>query len=695
MTNSLTLNKVAAALVGVAMVAGVAFAFTASRAHAVTLSELVELFIALEVIPADKADEARTVLSGQEETNTTTTTTTTTSNSAAMTCNFTRNLNVGATGADVMELQKLLNAKGYTVAAAGAGSPGMESQYYGPATKAAVAKMQTAFAAEILAPLGLTTGTGFFGASTRAKANTLCAATTPEVPATGDDDDDDTTGDDDDDTDLSGGEASLTDFSRTSSPSAVTVEENEEEVEVAGFEFDVDDADAALKRVDVRFETTDAAPASNKPYEYFESVQLLLDGEKIAEVDTGSKSDWEDLAGNAWEISFTGLDEKMTADETAKLTIAVTTQGTLDTDDESTTWNVWIPNDGIRARDGENLDQYIGDADSLSSAAEERQFDTEGAGAGEELKVSLASSNPDASVIRVDDTDSTDDVTVLVFELKAEESDIEITSLPLLFTIGGDQFDQVISDVSLDIDGTVYDDYTTTGATTGSATTTFDIDSGDLVIEKDSKVTVKVMVDLLKTSAGTYSNGTTITASLRDFEVDAIEAEGKDTIADADLTGTAIGDAHTLQSSGIFAEIVSIDEIKTAGDNNDADSGDFKIKFDVSAFDNTYYISATTTSVFDFDIENGSGVASTTETAAAVAAVSSTATKEGSAYRIDDGDTETFTLTLTLNPSTDGYYRAQLQSIDFGDTSSNTTNQTAHTASPEEDFESDNLFLNA
>jgi len=230
MTNSLTLNKVAAALVGVAMVAGVAFAFTATRAHAVTLSELVELFIALDVIPADKADEARTVLKGQGEE---TTSTTPSTPAASTSCNFTRNLTVGATGADVLELQKLLNSKGYTVATAGAGSAGMESQYFGPATKAAVAKMQEAYAAEILTPLGLTTGTGYFGASTRAKANTLCA---PVVvpPTPGDDDDDDTTvGDDDDDDTLSGGEVSLDNFKRLGAPSSVKVSENEEKTKVA------------------------------------------------------------------------------------------------------------------------------------------------------------------------------------------------------------------------------------------------------------------------------------------------------------------------------------------------------------------------------------------------------------------------------------------------------------------------------
>ena len=93
----LTLNRVAAGLVGVAMVAGLGLAFAAERAHAVTLSELVELFIALDVIPADKAEEARAVLAGQDSETPTTPTLAT-----SMSCSFTRNLTVGDTGQDVM-----------------------------------------------------------------------------------------------------------------------------------------------------------------------------------------------------------------------------------------------------------------------------------------------------------------------------------------------------------------------------------------------------------------------------------------------------------------------------------------------------------------------------------------------------------------------------------------------------------------
>lgn len=72
---------------------------------------------------------------------------------------LTRDLSLGVSGEDVRALQKFLNAKGYTVALAGAGSLGNETTYFGPATKAAVIKFQIAHA--------ITPAVGYVGLITR------------------------------------------------------------------------------------------------------------------------------------------------------------------------------------------------------------------------------------------------------------------------------------------------------------------------------------------------------------------------------------------------------------------------------------------------------------------------------------------------------------------------------------------------
>lgn len=93
---------------------------------------------------------------------------------------FTRNLRVGSTGADVKCLQAAMNANGYTVASAGAGSPGNETTYYGSKTNVAVQAYQ---AANGITPYPQV------GPLTRAKLNAWLggstpAPTTPTTPTT-------------------------------------------------------------------------------------------------------------------------------------------------------------------------------------------------------------------------------------------------------------------------------------------------------------------------------------------------------------------------------------------------------------------------------------------------------------------------------------------------------------------------------
>ncbi len=88
---------------------------------------------------------------------------------------YTRDLTIGDVGADVLSLQNFLNNNGFIVANSGVGAPGEETSFFGNRTRDAIKKFQESNASSILAPLGLTEGTGYFGGLTRAFINNLLA----------------------------------------------------------------------------------------------------------------------------------------------------------------------------------------------------------------------------------------------------------------------------------------------------------------------------------------------------------------------------------------------------------------------------------------------------------------------------------------------------------------------------------------
>jgi hypothetical protein len=79
---------------------------------------------------------------------------------------FARSLAIGSVGEDVRRLQQLLNDEGFVVSDTGAGSKGSESTYFGNKTKTALIRYQNFYRSDILTPVGLSVGTGYFGPST-------------------------------------------------------------------------------------------------------------------------------------------------------------------------------------------------------------------------------------------------------------------------------------------------------------------------------------------------------------------------------------------------------------------------------------------------------------------------------------------------------------------------------------------------
>lgn len=154
------------AVVAVAPAAVVAAPAIAGAASDTELSGLINLFIALGIIPESKADAARAALSSQK------------SAPVTVSAKFTKGIGFNSKGADVKRLQQLLNTDADTrVAASGVGSSGSETETFGPATEKALQKFQVKYG---IAGPG-SEGYGFMGPKTRAKLEEVFGSTA--VPA--------------------------------------------------------------------------------------------------------------------------------------------------------------------------------------------------------------------------------------------------------------------------------------------------------------------------------------------------------------------------------------------------------------------------------------------------------------------------------------------------------------------------------
>ena len=158
---------------------------------------------------------------------------------------------------------------------------------------------------------------------------------------------------------------------------------------------------------------TDAAGADSDAWDTFDSVQLMVDGKVVAEAEAGSKDDYlgdEDLG----VIRFADLKLVAMEDEEMEITVSATLQDNLDSENLGD-WDL----DAVALRFFD-ADGVATTEDGAPVTDDTATFTIEVAGENEELKFSLGDNNPDATDVVVDETSSTNDVTVLEYTIAAE-----------------------------------------------------------------------------------------------------------------------------------------------------------------------------------------------------------------------------------------------------------------------------------
>ena len=480
---------------------------------------------------------------------------TTASNSAYANYTWTRPLTVGATGEDVRMLQRLLNNDSETrVAVTGAGSPGNETTYFGPATRAAVMKFQNKYRAEVLTPSGLVSATGYFGPASINKANALAKVggqnNTPSPEQ-------DTNGPE------LRGEGTLDTF-ELDNASNTDVKEAAADAPIAELNLEARDGDIEINRLDFSL-VADSGNSEKDPWDVFEEISLWIDGDKIAEKSLDNKNDY--LNRKLGTFRFTNLDVILEEDEEVEIIVAASLKNNIDGAGANATWN--LTPSSIRYFDADGV---ASTETSLGDLGDSVNFDIVERGDGEELKFALGDRSPAASTIIVDDSRKTTNQTILEYTIEAIDADIELDTLYVNIETGTAPYASVVDDIRLVIGGKTFKDEAVLSTGLYSATNTrvmFDID-GDITIDEDDKETVKVIVDFKPQTA--YPNGETIIARVTSAERDLTQAEGADDIET--FSGTVVGKEHRLIADGLMAAIDSVSfKTETQGENDTVGAG--------------------------------------------------------------------------------------------------------------------------
>ena len=581
----------------------------------------------------------------------------------------------------------------------------METMYYGPATAAAVSKMQVMFRAEVLTPNGLVNPTGYFGASSRAKANDLCV--TPVVDAG--DEDEDGMEDEDEDEDMDeeddfelGGSANLDDFTVEDAEDD-DVEEGDEDSEIGMFVVEFENGDAEISRMDIALlgDGSDAGTAVDlntndaEPWETFESISLWINGDKVAEVDADNEDDY--LDEDFGELRFSNLGLIAEEDEEIEITVAATLQGGIDSD-EIGEWELYAV--GMRFFDADGVAVTVDgekDIDDNRVSSKAASFSVEVEGFGDEFDVRSSSEDPSATTLPLEDDENTEYVS-FAFDFDAEDSDSDIEVNEFTLTVDAFEPDGttptsaalLVDDIKVLVDG---DEVDTDDVTINSGTIRVEFDN-EFYVDAGEEVTVEIEVEYKSLVASL--EGATIQFSLDGSDVDA---EGSD---DVPTGSSATGDQHTLRTEGVILEMTDESfSLKTNADTSTDDEGVYTLKFEVTAFEDDFYFnkSATNTAAgnatsgVEYSLEsNGNAV---TVTGTTTQSLTSSADSEGSRFVVREGATETFTLKVNYDPTTTGFYALQLVNVNYFGNSTDilASEATMQAAIPSEDFETDEYSI--
>lgn len=655
---------------------------------------------------------------------------------ASADCSITMTLKQGMTSSQVMCLQQMLNAKGFTVSSSGAGSMGYETSYFGSLTAMAVRSFQasnslTADAvvgpltraalmvsanvvvtppAPTLCPNGMTLASSCTlapnatAASTCPNGMTLAsnctlapgATTTTQPlcpngmtvasncslsPITGN----------------ANGAGSVAEYKILATPA-----DNREVVQgagstqVLGMSIEADPgSDLTLTAVKLDFHNDgDAgevtATADRDFVKYASSVAVYLGTTQLALVNASEFTSDNDYSRT---LSLSSSGAKIPAGQVGNLYVAVTSISNLDSADDGEIWEVDVTS--VRFTDGQGAVVSEDPATGLRAFT----FETPTSSGDLDLKVSEATGNPDAQVVEADDVNDTNGVVLLKSTLKASGSAIELKELQTTVTPAGTgDASEIASRYILRINGNDIQSLDSgacdvVGDCDGTGTATavdYTFDDVDYTIAENATVTMEIVADINPIDGVIVAEGDSLVADFTMADADNIVRDSSgDDLVGGDKTGAIAGEAQTFYSVGFkFVKKSTTSAITFAADPATATSADtatYTIKFDLTAFGGDVTI--------DRSCEEGGADAAdqgveyvVTNNGSNTSACSLASTAEdntddtGAAWLLRDGQTKEFTLTVAVTATADHFAKVYLESINWDNLVTDTTPDLYYTA---------------
>ncbi len=646
---------------------------------------------------------------------------------------FTQNLTIGSTGNEVMQLQKFLNAKGYTVAASGAGSLGNESSYFGTLTQSALAKYQAAN--------GVVPSVGYFGVLSRASVHSMMGPIVgplpPALPPAGG---------------LPVGCTSTTGFSSitvglscgtvttptfppgcTSATGAsvttglscgivapgvlaggagnVTVSQTSTDVEdevltgetgkVLGFKVEASGSDVKVSSVRVKFTAAVDSAASDRLTSYADKIVILADGVEVGMLNTGDfVRDSSGVYSASIPVSHV---VKMGSANRSIYHVGFKSVSSIDSDDAGPA-NAWTAlfvslrfqdAAGVTLTDSStgitNGDVYVKRVSASSDV---------------KLRMAEGSGNPKAGNIKVS-TSGSQDVVLAEFTLKAEGASMYFDQLKASTTVTGvTNVSTLASDFYLMRGSSRLAELAATTTSTSQGLT-FSLDDTEEIASGSTqtyKIVVKVKAITAGTSGGVFDQGDTIVAStsVNVWNINAkADSDGKSV---TERSGSVTTYTQTLYSEGI--QVTKVSESFTSLPNATTpglSEGEFKVTLRVANFgSNDVYIPLNSLATTSVSAGSTKGIAFGLATSTAATStgqsgtITGTVTKTGSggvektnSVLISGGQSADFVLTTTFNPdashSGTGQYRVQIWSVGHATTDTATAATIVNTT-PTEDF---------